>query len=186
MDRSKIIRRLAGASLGGLALAIGGAQAQITGDAPVEVAADLVEGLNSQGLVIYRGNVEAVQNTSRLRCSVLTIQFARRGGGSGQTGGGFGDAERYICEGPVWYVTPREVARGNHATFDARNDIITLTGDVVLRQDQNVATGDKLTVNTKTNDSKLEANAPGAGPNRVRSVLYPDSPPTPVQAPAGR
>ena len=186
MDRSKIIKRVASAGLAAMALAIGGAQAQITGDAPVEVAADLVEGLNSQGMVIYRGNVEAVQATSRLRCSVLTIQFARRGSGSSQPGGDFGDAQRYICEGPVWYITPREVARGNHATFDAVNDIITMTGDVVLRQDQNVATGDRLTVNTRTNDSKLEANQPGAGPNRVRSVLYPDSPPPGQQPPAGR
>ena len=62
-----------------------------------------------------------------------------------------------------------------------------LTGDVVPRQDQNVATGDRLTVNTVTNDSKLEANAPGAGPNRVRSVLYPDSAPgKPPEPQAGR
>lgn len=186
MDRSKIIKRAGAAGLMGLALAIGGAQAQIRGDAPVEVAADLVEGVNSQGMLIYRGNVEAVQNTSRLRCSVLTVHFARRGGGSDRPGGDIGDAERYVCEGPVWYITPREVARGNHATFVVASNTITLTGDVVLRQDQNVATGDRLTVNTQTNDSKLESNQPGSGPNRVRSVLYPDSPPAQAQPPAGR
>jgi lipopolysaccharide export system protein LptA len=47
----------------------------------------------------------------------------------------------------------------------------------VLRQGQNVATGDRLTVNTRTNDSRLEAANPGTGPNRVRSVLYPESTP---------
>jgi lipopolysaccharide export system protein LptA len=172
MNRSKTLKRAGAAGLAALALAIGGARAQIRGDAPVEVAADEIEGLNSQGLLIYRGNVEAVQNTSRLRCSVLRIQFARRAGGQG-----FGDAERYICEGPVWYVTPREVARGANAVFEVASNTITMTGDVVLRQDQNVATGDKLTVNTVTNDSRLEANRPGSGPNRVRSVLYPDSAP---------
>ena len=186
MTNRKILKRAAGAGLAGLALAIGGAQAQIRGDAPVEVAADQVEALNSQGLLIYRGNVEAVQNTSRLRCSVLTVHFARRAGAAAGDDD-FGDAERYVCEGPVWYVTPREVARGNHATFEVASNTITLTGDVVLRQDQNVATGDRLTVNTKTNDSRLEANQPGTGPNRVRSVLYPDSPPGPPQGPqAGR
>jgi len=186
MDRKTIIKRAGAAGVLALAMAIGGAQAQIRGDAPVEVAADQVEGLNSQGMLIYRGNVEAVQNESRLRCSVLTVHFARRRGGSDRPGGSFGDAERYVCEGPVWYVTPREVARGNNAVFEVASNTITLTGDVVLRQDQNVATGDRLTVNTRTNDSRLEANRPGSGPNRVRSVLYPDSPPGQTQAPAGR
>ena len=132
--------------------------------------------------------MEAVQNEKRLRCSVLTIHFARRGGGSERVGGQFGDAERYVCEGPVWYVTPREVARGNHAVFEVARNVITLTGDVVLRQDQNVATGDRLIVNTRTNDSRLEANQPGSGPNRVRSVLYPDNPPgqSPQAPQAGR
>jgi lipopolysaccharide export system protein LptA len=69
------------------------------------------------------------------------------------------------------------VARGNNAVFEVATDIITMTGDVVLRQGQNVATGDRLTVNTRTNDSRLEAASPGTGPNRVRSVLYPESTP---------
>ena len=183
---NKILNRAGAAGLAALALAIGGAQAQIRNDAPVDVVADTVEALQSQGLLIYRGNVEAVQNTSRLRCSVLTVKFTRRGGEASGPGGDFGDAERYICEGPVWYVTPREVARGNHAVFEVASNTITMTGDVVLRQDQNVATGDRLTVNTVTNDSKLEANAPGAGPNRVRSVLYPDSTSAPQGPQAGR
>jgi lipopolysaccharide export system protein LptA len=161
-----------------LALSIGGAQAQIRGDAPVEVAANEFEGFNAQGLAVYRGNVEAVQDQSRLRCSELRIQFARRGGAAGdRIGGGFGEPTRYTCMGPVWYITPREVARGNNAVFEVATDIITMTGDVVLRQGQNVATGDRLTVNTRTNDSRLEAANPGTGPNRVRSVLYPESTP---------
>ena len=176
---TRIIKFAGFASAALLALSIGGAQAQIRGDAPVEVTANEFEGLNQQGLAIYRGNVEAVQNESRLRCSELRIQFARRGGGAagGSVTGGFGDAVRYTCSGPVWYVTPREVARGNNAVFEVATDVITMTGDVVLRQGQNVATGDRLTVNTRTNDSRLEANNPGTGPNRVRSVLYPESTP---------
>jgi lipopolysaccharide export system protein LptA len=179
MNPSRLFTRLGLAALGGVALALGGAQAQTRSDAPVEITADEFVGLNQQGLAIYRGSVEAVQADARLRCSELRVQFSRRGGGGGegQVVGGGGDAERYICEGPVWYVTPREVARGNHGEYVTATDTITLTGDVVLRQGPNVAQGDTLTINTRTNDSRLSSNTPGSGPNRVRSVLYPDSAP---------
>ena len=174
MTVNRTLKRSAAAALLASVCAIGAPMAQIRGDGPVEIAADSTEILQSQNVTVFRGNVEVVQNDSRLRCSELRIQYTqRRGGGGGSTSGQMGDPERYICEGPVWYVTPREVARGNNAVFQVATDIITLTGDVVLRQGQNVATGDKLTVNTRTNDSKLD----GTGPDRVRSVLYPDSTP---------
>ena len=178
MTVNRTLKRSAAAALLVSMGAIGAPMAQIRGDGPVEIAADSTEILQSQNVTVFRGNVEVVQNDSRLRCSELRIQYTqRRGGGGGSTSGQMGDPERYICEGPVWYVTPREVARGNNAVFQVATDIITLTGDVVLRQGQNVATGDKLTVNTRTNDSRLDAATPGTGPNRVRSVLYPDSAP---------
>ncbi len=178
MIASKLTRRVGAAALFAVALAIGGAQAQTTNDGPVEITADEFVGLNQQGLAIYRGRVEAVQNQNRLRCSELRVQFARRDGqASARPGGGFGDAERYICEGPVWYVTPTEVARGNHAVYVAAQETVTLTGDVVLRQGQNVAQGDVLTINTRTNDSRLASNNTAAGGSRVRSVLYPESSP---------
>lgn len=179
MNSTRFLKRLAAAALLASACAIGAPQAQIRGDGPIEIAADATEILQSQNLSIWRGNVEAVQNDTRLRCSELRVQHARTRApsGGGGVGGQLGDAERYICQGPVWYVTPREVARGNNAVFEVATEVITMTGDVVLRQGQNVATGDQLTVNTRTNDSRLVANNPGSGPNRVRSVLYPDSAP---------
>ena len=179
MIPNRLLKRMAAATLLASACAIGAPQAQIRGDGPIEIAADATEILQSQNLSIWRGNVEAVQNDTRLRCSELRVQHARSRGAAagGGMGGQLGDAERYICRGPVWYVTPREVARGNNAVFDVATEVITMTGDVVLCQGQNVATGDKLTVNTRTNDSRLDANNPGSGPNRVRSVLYPDSAP---------
>ena len=174
MTVQRTFKRLAAAALLASACAIGAPQAQIRGNGPVEVVADSTEVLQSQNVSIWRGNVEVVQNDSRLRCSVLRVEYsARRGGQSAP--GQLGDPERYICEGPVWYVTPREVARSNSAVFEVASEVITMTGDVVLRQGQNVAQGDRLTVNTRTNDSRLTTNSPGTGSGRVRSVLYPDS-----------
>jgi lipopolysaccharide export system protein LptA len=51
---------------------------------------------------------------------------------------------------------------------------VVITGNVIVVRDQDVARGDKMTVNTKTNDVKLESNAKGRGKQRVRAVVYPD------------
>ena len=62
--------------------------------------------------------------------------------------------------------------------YEASSDTITLTGDVVLKQDKNVATGDRLVIDQKTGHTTLTS-----GPNtRVRGVFYPQdsTPPAPA------
>lgn len=71
----------------------------------------------------------------------------------------------------MYYVTPTEQARANAGVFTASNDTIVLTGDVTVRQGLNVAQGHRLTINTRTRNTRLEAV--GAAP-RVRTVIYPD------------
>jgi lipopolysaccharide export system protein LptA len=78
-------------------------------------------------------------------------------------------------------VTPTQQAKGDHATYLADNNTITLTGNVILTQDKNVAAGDKLVIDRNTGHSTL-TSAPGKGgtPNRVRAVLYPSQPQNPA------
>ena len=78
------------------------------------------------------------------------------------------------ADGPVYYVTPQQNARGDHATYTAADNSMVLTGNVVLVQDKNVMQGDKLTVDTKTNHAVLVSNNRGAtAGKRVRGVFYP-------------
>lgn len=169
MDTSKLLKRSAALAALATVLAIGGAQAQIQGSGPVAVTADNFEYQAAQGLAVYRGNAEAVQGQSRLRCSEIRIRGAAGGPGAGIGGGG--SADRYECSGPVYYVTPTEQARGDAAVFTVANDTIVLTGNVVVRQGLNVAQGHRLTINSRTRDSRLES---ASGAPRVRTVIYPD------------
>lgn len=153
------------------ALTIGGAQAQIQGEGPIAVTA--IDAVVEGNLAIYKGEVEAVQGQTRLRCSELRITFGRRTASSGALTAG-GDAERYDCAGPVYYITPTEQAKGDAAVFTAANDTIVLTGNVVVQQGQNVAQGHRLTINTRTRNTQLEAATAGEGRRRVRTVIYPD------------
>ena len=158
-----------------LILASGAAYAQTANDssAPVDVSADEQEVINSQCKQIFRGNVEVLQDKARLRAAVISVYNKRKPGGSGS--GSCGEAERLEADGDVFYVTADQTVRGDHAVYNYSSDTIVITGDVIVVRGRDVARGDKMTVQTKTNDVKLESSVKGRGkPGRVRSVIYPD------------
>ena len=164
-----------------LILASGGAAfAQVASDssAPVDISADEQENINSQCKTIFRGAVEVLQDKARMRANVMTVYNRRKTPGkasSSPTGNNdCGDVDRVEADGNVFYVTPEQTVRGNHAVYDYGTDTIVVTGDVVAVQGQDVARGDRMTIKTKTNDVKMESNATGRGKTRVRAVLYPD------------
>jgi lipopolysaccharide export system protein LptA len=152
--------------------ASGAAHAQ-AGDssAPIDVSADQQETINSKCITIFRGNVEILQNRSRMRARQVTIYSARKAGGDANNS--CGAAQRMEAEGTVYLVSEAQQARGERAVYTFDNNIAVLTGNVVVTKGKDVTTGDKLTVNTKTNDAKLESNNPGrTASKRVRAVFY--------------
>jgi lipopolysaccharide export system protein LptA len=85
-----------------------------------------------------------------------------------------GDVDRVEADGNVFYVTPEQTVRGDHAVYTYATDIVVVTGDVVAVRARTWRAATSMTVNTKTNDVKMESNATGRGKRRVRAVLYPD------------
>ena len=167
MDISKLLKRPGALAALATLLCIGGAQAQIQGEGPVAVTSDNFEYVGANA--VYRGSVEAIQGQTRLRCSQLTAVFAG-GNNPGALSGG-GNVVRYDCDGPVYYVTPTEQAKADAAVFTVANDTIVLTGNVTVRQGLNVAQGHRLTINTRSRNTRLESTT---GAPRVRTVIYPD------------
>jgi lipopolysaccharide export system protein LptA len=170
--------------LGGQALLGGAAMAQTpaagggnNSSAPVDISADEQEVITSQCKTIFRGAVEVLQDKARMRASTMTVYNRRKvpGKASSTPGGNdCGDVDHVEADGNVFYVTPEQTVRGDHAVYDYATDTIVVTGDVVAVQGQDVARGDRMTIKTKTNDVKMESNATGRGKPRVRAVLYPD------------
>jgi len=152
----------------------GAASAQQGGSsAPIDVSADQQETINSKCVTIFRGNVEILQNRSRLRAQLVTVYSARKA--TADNANACGNAERMEAEGGVYLVSEQQQARGDRAVYTFNNNTAVVTGDVVLLKGKDVARGDRLTVNTKTNDAKLESSTPGrASPRRVRAVFYQD------------
>ena len=145
-------------------------------DGPVDITADELEVQNKECISIWRGKAEALQGTSRLRADVLKAYMRPKGGSGGAMGtGACGDLLKMEAQGSVYYVTPQQRVRGDAATYDAQNDTVVVTGDVIAAQGQNVLRGTRMVFNTKTGEGRMVGNATGRNqPARPRGVFYPD------------
>ena len=171
------------------------ARAQI---APVpdsfDISGQRAEWDDVQRLTVWHDHVEAVrQNGERLVCDQLNVYFAAspvaQTGKRGATGPGQGpgNVKRLVAEGHVLYVTPTQTVRGEHAVYDSDTDTITVTGQVVIVQGDNVAAGDTATIDLKTSHMSLASNVQGENrPGRVRGVFYNSPPAAPALASAAQ
>jgi lipopolysaccharide export system protein LptA len=96
-----------------------------------------------------------------------------RAGGVASVGSDWGAVDHMIADGHVFFVSENQTARGNHAVYELTPDTITMTGDVVVVQGDNVVKGDKLVIQVKTGHADIISNATGRNkPERVRGVFY--------------
>jgi lipopolysaccharide export system protein LptA len=149
---------------------------------PMDITAEGVEVIQPQHLTIFRGNVEVINDTTRLRAPELRVyNKAKPAGAPGQApaasagpiGADSGGIDHIEASGPVYYITPTQNARGDSMLYEADPNIITLTGHVVLVQGKSVAKGDKLIMYRKTGQNQLISNSPQTPTGRVRVILYP-------------
>ncbi len=155
-----------------------GAQANL----PTDITADQQEMFNEEHRSVYRGNVVVIQGTDRLNTPQLTVFFTKKDPAAvkvaaapapASAGATFGKIERMEAEGPVYFTSATQNAKGDHGTYIAADDTTTLIGNVVLVQNKDVSTGDKLVINRTSNHASLYSKA---GPTRVRGVFYQDEP----------
>jgi lipopolysaccharide export system protein LptA len=159
-------------------LAGGAAHAQGLGpnsDGPVDITADELEVQNKACVSTWRGNAEALQGQARLRANLIRAVFATKDGTSATGTGACGDLLRMEAEGSVYYVTSKEQrVRGDAGVYDAQNSSVTLTGDVVAVQGQNVLRGSKMVFNTETGEGRMVGTSTGKNASaRPRGVFYP-------------
>ncbi len=125
-------------------------------DAPVMWGADTVT-YRTNG-VSLEGRAELLQGDNRMRADRLNL-----------TTDAGGDLTRIEAAGDIYYVTPTETMRGDSAVYTPSNDTVTITGDVILTQGENVMTGGRLTYNLRTEQAQMAGGSSG----RVQGVFYP-------------
>ena len=157
MSMSRISSVAAVALAMALIPAAGEAQSPVnSSDAPISFGADSGEYVGNT--VTLRGRAELIQGQNRLRADSVS--------GLSQTG-----ESRIQASGNVYFVTPEQTIRGDSAVYTTADDMIVVTGDVILTQGQNVLTGSRLTYNVRTETARIEAGGQG----RIRGVFYPSS-----------
>ncbi len=178
------MKSLTGITLAALAILCAhpaAAQLAAKSDAPVDITADELEVVQGQCLSVWKGSAEALQDTSRLRADVLKAYFEPNAkgaapatpapaAGAAPNTSSCGALIRMEAQGSVYYVTPQQRVRANAAVYEASTDNITMTGDVVAVQGQNVLRGDKMVFNQKTGQGVVQGGGKG-GKNRPRGRI---------------
>lgn len=136
-------------------------------DDPIEIEADELEVLDADNVAIFRGNVVVVQGTATLRTRELRVHY--QSGGDGAIGPTSNQGLRLLeAMGSVEIRSEDQYASGDRADFDFVAEIITMTGNVVLQQGENLVRGQTLTVDLAARESRLDS-----GPRRVTGVFVP-------------
>ncbi|MBK4218031.1 lipopolysaccharide transport periplasmic protein LptA [Paracoccus caeni] len=145
---------LAAAPAGAQQVAFGGMSADAS--APVEVAADNLAVNQADGSAVFTGNVVIGQGQMRLAADSVTVEYAD----SGQS-----RIRSLHAKGKVTLVSGEDAAEAAEAIYEVESGNVTLTGDVVLTQGQNVLTGNRMTVSLTDGTAQVEG--------RVRTILQP-------------
>lgn len=160
---SATLRGLLAASL--FAMVSGSSIAQNTQNGPIQVTASLMDVQPQNNSAIFSGNAEVIQNGAAIRSAKFVVFY---------NGAGDGKIQKVVSDSETFYASPTEKARGDRAVFDAANNTIIFTGNVILTQNRNVLTGDELRVNTITKQSVMKSNS-----GKVKGVFFPnDAPPS--------
>jgi lipopolysaccharide export system protein LptA len=140
-------------------------------DQPVQIEAASLEVRDKQKIATFSGNVKVVQGDTTVRCKTLIVHYDDRGAtGSTMTSTlgtrGRQQISRLEAKGGVIVTQHDQTATGDLGLFDMRANTVTLTGNVVVSQGQNVMRGDRLVVNLTTGVSRLDAGK-SQGPVRM-------------------
>lgn len=164
---------------------------------PVNIESDNLDVRDNQNIAIFTGKVVAVQGDTTLRSDKLTIYYSpnkpdqnaapangqadaqkpaapAQNGQQASTGKNESAAGRKIDKldavGHVIVTSKDQRATGSHGVFDLVANTMTMTGDVVLTQGENVIRGTHLFSDRNTNVTRVEG-----GKQRVRGLFIPNN-----------
>jgi len=162
-------------------------------DAPVQIEAATLEVHDKTKTATFSGNVQVVQGDTTMRCRSLVVFYGQEigigeSGGEATTGaaaksplGGSKGAQnirRIEARGGVTVLTKDQSASGDLGIYDLKTKTITLSGNVVVSQGQNVIHGERVVVDTETGNARVESGGGGTGASagsgsRVRALIQP-------------
>jgi lipopolysaccharide export system protein LptA len=149
-------------------------------DKPIQIEAASLEVRDKKKEATFAGNVKVVQGDTTMTSKSLVVFYDQSPppeqqppqpkkaakavpGAPMQSAtpgpGGSSSIKRLEARGNVVVKQKDQVVTGDTATFDTKANMITMAGGVVLTQCQNVLRGDRLMVDMTTGVSRVESDA---------------------------
>src|SRR4029077_6746964 len=170
---------------------IGGGQDK---DQPVQIEAASLEVRDKAKMATFSGDVQVVQGDTTMKCQKLVVFYGQEVGIAQKEVGiaqnappaakpaaapagpkGAQNIRRIEARGGVTVITKDQNASGDLGVYDLIAKTITLTGNVVVSQGQNVIHGERVVVDTVSGNARVESSNQGGGgtPSRVRALIQP-------------
>jgi lipopolysaccharide export system protein LptA len=163
---------------------------------PIDIESDLLVVHDKEKYATFRGNVKAVQGSTTLRAKELNVHYVGDSLASGgkKEGGeeappakvadakGGGEAakgeqaqiSKIEAKGEVVITSDKDqTTTSDWALYDVPAQLVTVGGNVVLTQGQNVLKGDRLVIDLKTGESRFENTGNEAAGGRIRALFMP-------------
>lgn len=141
-------------------------------DKPVQIEAASLEVRDKDKVATFSGNVVVTQGDTTMRCKSLLVYYDTEGKSSGgmkaaQPGpGGSSSIKKLEAKGGVHVTQKDQTATGAEGLFDMKTNSITLSGNVLITQGQNILRGERLVVDMATGAARVEGG-------RVSGVFMP-------------
>ncbi|MGA8496636.1 MAG: LptA/OstA family protein [Xanthobacteraceae bacterium] len=165
-------------------------------DQPVQIEAASLEVRDKSKMATFSGDVQVVQGDTTMKCQKLVVFYGQEVGIAQKEAGtapadakpdtkpaaapagpkGAQNIRRIEARGGVTVITKDQNASGDLGVYDLIAKTITLTGNVVVSQGQNVIHGERVVVDTVSGNARVESNNQGGGatPSRVRALIQPN------------
>ena len=140
-------------------------------DTPIQIEADRLEVHDPEKLAIYSGHVRVLQGGTLLETPEMRVFYkgkaAANASADAPTNAVAGSQVSRIEAGPgVTVRSGDQVVSADRAVFDMAQNLVTMTGNVLVTQGQNVVHGERLVVNLTTKEAHIEGG-------RVQTLITP-------------
>jgi lipopolysaccharide export system protein LptA len=144
-------------------------------DKPVNIKAASLEVRDKEKFATFNGDVHVVQGDTDMRCKTLVVYYEDSSKDSkdavktAQPGpAGTNQIRRMEARGNVVVKQKDQIATGDRGDFDMRTNTVVLSGTVVVTKGQDVMRGERLVVNLTDGVSRMEGG-------RVEGIINPKS-----------
>ena len=138
---------------------------------PIIITSDTLEYDYKTNVVVYRGDVIAVQGETKVRSDTLTVTLAAQTNADPPDGAEKGSQrlQEVVAVGNVRIDNGTRWATGGRAVFGQGTRTLVLTETPVLHDGANEVSGDRVTVYLDENRSVVEG-----GRRRVKATVFPN------------